>query len=104
MASVLWVNRCRNPGALVGDPNFVFLTSTSRKSLPLQVFQGKNPSLQARPTYTGCSHLSTGDDRCVRSFGQCCTIVRVSLRGPNHLIKPDDSQPLTLEDGLASYT
>lgn len=44
MARVLWVNRCRKPGALVGDPDSVFLSSTSRKSSPLKVSQGKNPS------------------------------------------------------------
>lgn len=44
MARVLWVNRCRKPGALVADPDSVFLSSTSRKSSPLKVSRGKNPS------------------------------------------------------------
>ena len=72
MARVLWVNRCRKPGALVGDPDSVFLSSTSRKSSPLKVSQGKNPS----PT-----HIHGVIDAEGMVLGRLATEVAKLLRG-----------------------
>lgn len=88
MARVLWVNRCRKPGALVGDPD----------CLP-ELYQGEViapagfPGQESKPNPHTLLHTGKGLQEGTGQESSNCEghSSEVSLRGPNHPIKPNSS-------------